>query len=167
MTHWIITGSLVVMLLSAAWMDVASRTIPNGICLAVCVLGAVNQLTIGPLQLFQSVAVASILFSLLFLLHLRQLIGGGDVKLLVALAIGLPPIGLVRLLAVMAVAGLILSLMHLAMRRLPRPRLAPAASCVLRRVYAVERWRILRHAPLPYGVAIACGGIFVLCNVGV
>ena len=35
-----------------------------------------------------------------------------------------------------------------------------------RRVYAIERWRHLRHAPLPYGVAIACGGIWTIFSQG-
>ena len=35
-------------------------------------------------------------------------------------------------------------------------------ACVLRRVLAAERWRIVRHGSLPYGVAIACGGIWAV-----
>jgi prepilin peptidase CpaA len=92
--------------------------------------------------------------------------GGGDVKLLVALAIGLPLPGLIQLLAITTLAGGVLALVHLIMRHLPHPRLAPAGSSVVRRVYAIERWRHLRHAPLPYGVAIACGGIWTIFSRG-
>jgi hypothetical protein len=31
-------------------------------------------------------------------------------------------------------------------------------------VLSAERWRIARHGSLPYGVAIACGGIWVIVS---
>lgn len=117
---------------------------------------------------FVSMLVALTLFVVLLLLHSRQVLGGGDVKLLVALAIGLPPYGVLYLLVATALAGGVLCMVHLTMRHLPRPRTPPPKSSRLRRVYAIERWRILRHAPLPYGVAIASGGIWaLLINTGV
>lgn len=92
--------------------------------------------------------------------------GGGDVKLLVVLAIGLPLMGTIQMLTITALVGGVLALVHLMMRNLPSPRLAPAGSSLLRRVYVVERWRHLRHAPLPYGVAVACGGIWAIFSKG-
>jgi Flp pilus assembly protein protease CpaA len=82
------------------------------------------------------------------------------------LAIGLPLMGVIQLLTITALAGGVLALGHLMMRLLPYPKLAPAGSSLVRRVYAVERWRNLRHAPLPYGVAIACGGIWTVVSQG-
>ena len=108
-----------------------------------------------------------LLFLLLLVIHQRRMIGGGDVKLLVALALGLPLVGVIQLLTITAFAGGVLALVHLMMRNLPSPRLAPAGSSVLRRVYAVERWRHVRHAPLPYGVAIAFGGIWAIFSKGI
>jgi prepilin peptidase CpaA len=70
------------------------------------------------------------------------------------------------LLAITALAGGVLALVHLMMRQLPYPNLAPAGSSLVRRVYAIERWRHLRHAPLPYGVAIAFGGIWTILSKG-
>ena len=110
--------------------------------------------------------VAAILLSLLLVVYTRRWMGGGDVKLLLALAIGLPLTGVVQLLTVTALAGGVVALVHLMMRQLPHPRLAPAGSSFPRRVYAVERWRHLRHAPLPYGVAIAFGGIWAILSKG-
>jgi prepilin peptidase CpaA len=92
--------------------------------------------------------------------------GGGDVKLLVALAVGLPLAGTVQLLTATALAGAVLAALHLMMRYLPHPRTAPAGSPLLLRVYAVERWRHVRRAPLPYGAAIACGGIWTFLKHG-
>ena len=165
---WIVSTASVlaiVLLVYVATTDIATRTIPNEICLALAALGVAGQLT-SPMQIVHSLIAAAILFVLLFVLYSRRMMGGGDVKLLVALAIGLPLVGVVQLLMVTVLAGGVLALVHLAMRILPAPALAPAGSSLVRRVYAVERWRHLRHAPLPYGVAIAFGGIWTILNKG-
>ncbi|GLR86594.1 A24 family peptidase [Bradyrhizobium iriomotense] len=155
----------ILLLLYVATIDVATRLIRNEICLALALLGIAGQLT-SPTHFVESLISATILFLLLFMIYQRGLIGGGDVKLLVALAIGLPLTGVIQLLTITALAGGVLALVHLMMRLLPYPRLAPAGSSLVRRVYAVERWRHLRHAPLPYGVAIACGGIWTIFSKG-
>ncbi|MFK4723634.1 prepilin peptidase CpaA [Bradyrhizobium niftali] len=155
----------ILLLLYVATTDIATRLIRNEICLALAILGIAGQLA-NPMQVAQSLIVVAILFLLLFGIYQLGKIGGGDVKLLVALAIGLPLTGVIQLLTVTALAGGVLALVHLMMRLLPYPKLAPAGSSLVRRVYAVERWRHLRHAPLPYGVAIACGGIWTIFSEG-
>jgi prepilin peptidase CpaA len=155
----------IVLLLYVATIDIATRLIRNDICLALALLGIAGQLA-SPMQLAQSLIVAAILLLLLFVVYQWGKIGGGDVKLLVALAVGLPLTGLIQLLSITALAGGLLALVHLVMRYLPYPKLAPAGSSLVRRVYAVERWRHLRHAPLPFGVAIACGGIWTILSKG-
>lgn len=156
----------ILLLLYVATIDVATRLIRNEICLALALLGIVGQL-VSPMQAVQSLIVATILFLLLLVIYTRGWMGGGDVKLLVALAVGLPLTGVIQLLTITALAGGVLALVHLMMRSLPNPRLAPAGSSLMRRVYAIERWRHLRHAPLPYGVAIACGGIWTIFSKGI
>jgi prepilin peptidase CpaA len=155
----------ILLLLYVATIDIATRLIRNEICLALALLGIAGQLA-SPMQVAGSLIVATILLALLLIIHQRGLIGGGDVKLLVALAMGLPLTGVIQLLTITALAGGVLALVHLMMRLLPYPRLAPAGSSFVRRVYAIERWRHLRHAPLPYGVAIACGGIWTVFSRG-
>jgi prepilin peptidase CpaA len=155
----------ILLLLYVATIDIATRLIQNEICLTLALLGIAGQLA-SPRQVVQSLVVAAILFLLLFAIYQRGKMGGGDVKLLVALAVGLPLTGVMQLLTVTVLAGGVLALVHLMMRLLPYPRLAPAGSSLLRRVYAVERWRHLRHAPLPYGVAIASGGIWTILSKG-
>ena len=155
----------IVLLLYVATIDVATRLIRKEICLALALLGIIGQL-VGPMQLVESAIVAAILLLLLLVVYTQGWMGGGDVKLLVALAIGLPLTGVVQVLTVTALAGGVLAFVHLMMRQLPHPRLAPVGSSFARRVYAVERWRHLRHAPLPYGVAIAFGGIWSILSKG-
>jgi Flp pilus assembly protein protease CpaA len=155
----------IVLLLYVATIDIATRLIRNEICLALALLGLAAQLA-SPMQIAQSLIAAAILLLLLLVIYQRGWIGGGDVKLLVALAIGLPLTGVIELLTMTALAGGVLALVHVVMRLLPYPKLAPAGSSLVRRVYAIERWRHLRRAPLPYGVAIACGGIWTIFSQG-
>lgn len=155
----------ILLLLYVAMLDVATRLIRNDVCLVLALFGIAGQLA-SPVQLVESLIAATILFVLLFALYQRGGIGGGDVKLLVTLAIGLTPTGLIQLLTVTSLAGGVLALLHLMMRVLPYPKLAPVGSSLARRVYAIERWRHVRHAPLPYGVAIACGGIWTILSRG-
>src|SRR3954471_21906361 len=153
------------LLLYVAMIDIATRLIRNEICLMLALLGIVRQFA-SPMQVTESLIAATILLLLLLVIYQRGWMGGGDVKLLVALAVGLPMMGVIQLLTMTALAGGILAVVHLMMRILPYPRLAPAGSSFVRRVYAIERWRHLRHAPLPYGVAIACGGIWTVFSRG-
>ncbi len=155
----------ILLLLYVATIDIATRLIRNEICLVLALLGIAGQFA-SPMQVAGSLIAAAILLMLLLVIHQRGWIGGGDAKLLVALAIGLPLTGVIELLTVTALAGGVLALVHLMMRLLPYPKLAPAGSSLVRRVYAIERWRNLRQAPLPYGVAIACGGIWTVFSRG-
>ncbi|QDW36931.1 prepilin peptidase [Bradyrhizobium sp. KBS0727] len=155
----------ILLLLYVATIDVATRLIRNEICLALAILGIAGHLA-NPVGMVGSLIAATILFLVLFVIFQRGLMGGGDVKLLVVLAIGLPLMGTIQMLTITALVGGVLALVHLMMRNLPSPRLAPAGSSLLRRVYVVERWRHLRHAPLPYGVAVACGGIWAIFSKG-
>src|SRR5258705_11466303 len=153
--NWIVPTALcleILLLVYVAMIDIATRSIRNEICLVLALLGIAGQFA-SPMQVAESLIAATILLLLLLAIHQRGWIGGGDVKLLVALAIGLPLMGVIQLLTITALAGGGLSLMHLMMRLLPYPRLAPARSSVARRVYAIERWRNFRHAPLPFRVS--------------
>jgi prepilin peptidase CpaA len=155
----------ILLLLYVAMIDIATRLIRNEICLVLAVLGIAVHF-VSPMHVTESLVAATFLLVLLTVIYQRGWIGGGDVKLLSALAVGLPLIGVIQLLTITALAGGVLALVHLMMRLLPYPKLAPAGSSLVRRVYAVERWRNLRHAPLPYGVAIACGGIWTVFSHG-
>src|SRR5712675_3311620 len=137
--NWIVSAISfleILLLVYVAMIDIATRLIRNEICLALALLGIAGQLA-SPMQITESLIAATILLLLLLVIYTRGWIGGGDVKLLVALAVGLPLMGVIQLLTVTALAGGVLAVVHLMMRRLPYPRLAPAGSSFLRRVYAI------------------------------
>src|ERR1700739_4914031 len=94
----------IVLLLYVATIDIATRLIRNEICLALALLGIASQLA-SPMQVAESLIAATMLLLLLLVIYQWGRIGGGDVKLLVALAIGLPLTGVIQLLTITALAG--------------------------------------------------------------
>ncbi len=161
----LIAAVLVGLLIVAALADVAARIIPDGIAIAIAVLGMIVRVTVGGLPgITTSTAAALLVLMVLVILYARGLMGGGDVKLAVAMVLGLPLEWIYRFFIVTAVAGGILALLHLVLRAAIRtaPAPPPRGAPLLRRALIAERWRIARHGSLPYGVAIACGGIWTI-----
>src|SRR5204863_268437 len=96
------------MLLAGCWWDVKSRTIPNELNLAIALLAIPFWWSIG-LPLWPDAAIqvgiAAIVFGLFSIAFAIGAMGGGDVKLIGALALWLPFQALVLLLVVMSLAG--------------------------------------------------------------
>jgi prepilin peptidase CpaA len=150
----------------AAVSDLATRMIPDEVCIALAVLGFVVRMFAGITAVAMSAAVAVGLFALLVLAHARGALGGGDAKLAAAIAVGLAPVQTYRFVVATVLAGGVLSAIHLVLRCAPPParfvsRSTGLASLV-RRIVTVERWRIRRKGSLPYGIAIALGGAWVM-----
>ncbi len=161
-----LSALMICLLAVAASADIAYRIIPNWIAVALALLGMALRLPAGPYALLISLCIALAVFAGMVLLHARGVFGGGDVKLLAATCLGFAPAAANRFIFVTAMAGGVLALIHLVGRRLVRnrpPRAPPPrGSSLLRRIVSIEIWRLARHGSLPYGVAIACGGIWVI-----
>jgi prepilin peptidase CpaA len=154
---------LILLLMTAAVCDVASRTVPNSLSLFIAFTGIPIRIWAAPTVLASFWATVALMLVLLFL-YARHLLGGGDVKLMVALSLALTAVDCYRFVIATALFGGLLAIIYLLLRRaLPPLRCRPDASRLLR-VAVVEAWRIRRGLPLPYGVAIAAGGIFVLLH---
>ena len=141
---WILLGLLAALLLLASWHDLRSRTIPNGLNLAVALLAIPFWWTIGlPLwpDVAVHVAVAAGVFALFAILFALGAMGGGDVKLVAAVALWLPWQAVVMLLVLMSLAGGVLTLAMVARRKLAQGR---------------------DPLEIPYGVAIAFGGLWLI-----
>ncbi|MFO1036219.1 MAG: prepilin peptidase [Geminicoccaceae bacterium] len=148
----------------AAWRDVALRTIPDACSIALLVLGILVRAPLGPTAVLTSLGVALLLFVLLVLLHARGLLGGGDVKLAAALAVGLSPLATYRFLFLTVVIGGVLGVLYLLVsRHMPVPALQRGRALPAR-VWAVESRRIRGRVSLPYGLAIAAAGIWTLLH---
>jgi prepilin peptidase CpaA len=93
--------------------------------------------------------------------------GGGDVKLLGAAALALPPASVPMFVAAVAMAGGLLAMVYLAARPfMPTPALLRPTG-LFARTLRVECWRIGRRGPLPYACAITAGFVFVMVSTGV
>ena len=135
---------LAAMLVVAATGDIRSRRIPNKLNLAIALL-AVPFWVLSGYALWPDIATqlalgvgVFLLFALLFRLGMM---GGGDVKLLAALALWLPLGALVKLLVIMALAGGVLTLAMLIRHK------------VMKSGHKLE---------VPYGVAIAFAGMWLI-----
>jgi prepilin peptidase CpaA len=170
MTGWsaeLMVAVIVCLLLCAAWTDVAARIIPNGVAIALVLIGLLTRLFAGFSAMAISAGLALVVFVLLALAHARGMLGGGDVKLAAATAIGLPAESIYHFITYTALAGGVLACLHLMLRLALRhkpPRAPKRGAWLIRRVLAAEHWRLVRHGSLPYGVAIACGGIWAVLS---
>ena len=157
-----LTISVLALLLIAAWRDLATRTIPDTVCGLIAALGILLRALQGPAALAVSAGAASLLFLLLLILFMRGIIGGGDVKIMTALAIALTPLDSYRFVVATVMAGGVLGIAYLLLSFRPRRPSGTRKTSLLGRIAAIESRRIGRRGPLPYGVAIAAGGGFVL-----
>lgn len=142
-----LVGALAIALLVAAFTDIRRRQIDNWLNAAVA-LGApafwwASGLSVWPDMVIQ-VALALATFVALAGLFALKLMGGGDVKLLSALALWLAPMTFLKLLVVMSLLGGLLTIIFAGWH------------------YTVTR---KRDAKIPYGVAIASAGLITLAPV--
>ena len=86
------TLSLLTLLLAAAWRDLATRTIPDSVSVLIAVTGLVVRALEGPLAMVLSIGTAVLLLTILLVIYAKDMIGGGDVKILAALAFALSPL---------------------------------------------------------------------------
>ena len=141
---------LAAILVAASVCDVRRYLIPNWITLAVVALYPLYILLHPqPVDWGSGIIVALCLFGLGYVLHSLGVMGGGDVKLLAAAGLWAGTQYLMPLLLIMALSGgeLAAVLMIARARRARTRRLSASAKS--------------KHGQMPYGVAIAAGGITV------
>lgn len=139
-----LVGALAIALLVAAFTDIRRRQIDNWLNAAVA-LGAPAFWWASGMSLWPDMAIqiGLALVSFLFftgLFALKQM-GGGDVKLLTALALWLTPIAFLKLLIMMSIIGAVLTLGFAAWQ------------------FTITRNRSVK---IPYGIAIASAGLITL-----
>jgi prepilin peptidase CpaA len=138
--------ALAVMLVVAAAIDVRTFTISNRLNLTVALLAPVYWLSIAlPLwpQVGIQLALGAGVFALLAAAFYAGMMGGGDVKLAAALALWFSPASTLKFLVLMSLAGGVLTLGLLVLHKLRRRSGRPE---------------------IPYGVAIAFGGLTILAQ---
>lgn len=142
--EYLVVGLLVALLLTVAVTDGYSRIIPDRVNLAIALLAIPYWWTTG-LSLWPDVAwqigIAALTFVILLgVFHIGQM-GGGDVKLLVALALFLRPMDFLWMVFGMAMIGGVMTSVMLIHHRLRRPD---------------------QPFENPYGIAIAASTLIVI-----
>ncbi len=150
------------LLIAAAATDLAVRLVPNAVCALLAAAGL--ALRAGSGTLAAGALAAACVFALGFLCWRRGWMGGGDVKLLAAATLTVPPLAVAGWLAAVALAGGALAGLYLLLGALlPPVRSNPERNARgLIRILRRERRRIARRGPVPYAAAIAAGTVFVL-----
>ena len=147
------------LIFAASLHDVATRTIPDILVVALAVAGLVGRVMDG--HLVGALLAAAGIFFVSALCWRRGWMGGGDVKLLGAAALGMPPHSVLTFAVAVALAGGLLAILYLAARPFVALPVSLRPARTLARVVRAERWRINRGGPLPYACAIAAGAVFV------
>lgn len=141
----ILLGILALLLLVAVATDIASRIIPNALNAAIALLGVgwwwASGLGLHAIE-FQ-LALAFLAFAFFAVTFALGMMGGGDVKLIGALALWLPAPLLLKMLVLMTIGGGVLTILMLIAHFVRRAEGRPE---------------------IPYGVAIAGAALFVLGN---
>ncbi|WP_296674998.1 prepilin peptidase [Novosphingobium sp.] len=144
--RYLLQGALAIALVIAAFTDLRRRQIDNTLNAAIALVAPLYWWAAGyslwPDVVYQ-IGLAVAVFAVFAALFAMRWMGGGDVKLLTALALWIAPYSFAQLLIVMALVGLLLTIVfgawHIARRQ--RDRVA-----------------------IPYGVAIAVAGLWVLVS---
>jgi prepilin peptidase CpaA len=141
-----LVGALAIALLVASFTDIRRRQIDNWLNAAVAAAAPLFWWATG-LSLWPGVAIqltiAVVTFFVLAGLFAIKAMGGGDVKLLTALALWLPGKLFLEMLVIMAIAGgvltIVLGMWHITKRRKDQLK-------------------------IPYGIAIAGAGLWVIAT---
>ena len=136
-------AALAIALTYAAITDLRRRQIDNWLNGAIALAAPLFWLASGQglVDVGFHIVIALVIFILLAVLFAFGLMGGGDVKLLTALALWIDPISFVKLLVLMSVLGGLLTL-----------------------VMVIDHYARKRQGRIavPYGIAISCAGIWII-----
>ncbi len=162
--HTLLLFAAATALLFAAAHDVAVRTVPNQVSLIVAAAGLGLNALGG--QLVPALFGGGMVFAGSWYCWRHGWIGGGDVKLLSACTLLVPPTSVPELILTTAIAGAVLALLYLALG-VVFARLVPGGAALrptglLERIWRIERRRIRRRLSLPYACAIGTGVLLTL-----
>jgi prepilin peptidase CpaA len=143
---YVLLAALAAALLTAAFTDLRSRRIANwlnlGIALGAPLFWYASGLSLWP-DVASQIGVAFATFAVLSILFALKAMGGGDVKLLTALALWIAPAHFLKLVIMMALVGGVLTLFF-------------------------GGWHVIRRQrhkiAIPYGVAIAAAGLWAIAS---
>jgi len=144
-------------LIAAAWHDVRSYEVPNRFAAAIALAFLAASLTGTLHAALVGLGIGGAVLALGTVFFALGWVGGGDVKLLAAIALWVPVPLLAGFTMVISLAGAALALVLMT----PARQLFPTPPQEL--LAAAGPSHALRQ-PMPFCVAIAFGGVFTLCH---
>jgi prepilin peptidase CpaA len=168
------------LLVAAAVEDVRGLTIPNRIPLGIIILYPAYVLSAnGPVDWTGAAVLAAIVLVVGFVIFVRGYAGGGDAKLFVAASLWAGPALFPTFLVVTAIVGGAIAIGMIAHRRFGRAMQARAEQSAAGTGEGVAGWLSVNpvtrvyaalasvgaRRDLPYGGAIAAGGIQVVVHL--
>jgi Flp pilus assembly protein protease CpaA len=178
------------LLVFAGYSDLRYRRIPNGVCLAIAVIGLARLIIdADAVAAGYTLGAGAAVFAVTFVLFLCGVFGGGDAKLLTAVGLLVGYRNLIGFLIIMSLCGGVLGLFALARAKLapslervqiglrltadgfaPTNRAGGSFGLWLGRLPLFTKSPLLESGneaeparpTVPYGIAIAAGGIATL-----
>ncbi|MEH6757496.1 MAG: prepilin peptidase [Parasphingorhabdus sp.] len=141
---YLLWGGLAIALIVAAITDIKSRHISNKLNLAIALGAPVFWIASGmnfwPDMVWQ-IGIATVIFTIFAGMFAIGAMGGGDVKLLTAIALWLHWLTLIQMLIVMSIAGGVLTLLMITAKKIQKTE---------------------GPVKVPYGVAISFSGLWII-----
>jgi prepilin peptidase CpaA len=162
--HGVVIAILAVLLIAAAMDDLREYRIPNHLVVGIAALYPAHVLTSPqPIPWIVAFAFAAVVFVVGIGFFAARPMGGGDVKLMGAVALWAAPQYLMTLLFITLAGAVLMSF-------------ASAVRAAVAEARAAENFSLgatvanLRHVPIfkmqiPYGVGIAVGGLYVAARI--
>ncbi len=149
--HILVNILLTVILMAAAVSDIKSRRIPNPLVMSMLLLFVVWSAATGIKEMPGALLAGGIAFAVGVVMYSLGKLGAGDVKLFAALSLFAGMGHLLILALATAISGGVVALVQIALQ----PRRAAASLALGQKIQVTT-------GGVPYGVAIAIGGLFFL-----
>jgi prepilin peptidase CpaA len=161
--------AFVALILWGAFSDFSRFIIPNRVCLAIVALYPAHVLASGggglggpgPVDWLDGALVSGATFAVGAILFALRLAGGGDIKFMTAIMLWVGPALFWPFMMVTALAGGVLALAVLLANRAWRT----VAVRVIGMASGLEQAALPQTVSVPYGIAIAAGGLFAAVHL--
>lgn len=147
----IITLGLVATLVAVIFFDLSQMRIPNLLSIILIVLFVASAFALSPSEIGVRMAQAAIVFALGFFAFMFHLFGGGDVKILAALALFVPLEHAAGVLLVFSGTLIVGTIAVLLLRNIKPMR--------------ESNWAFLNTSQMPMGLPIGLAGIISVCGL--
>jgi prepilin peptidase CpaA len=166
--EWTVQTTILVLAIAIlaiiAFADMRTRRIPNALSIAVATLGLIRMILVhDPVVASQTLAAGAAVFAAAFLLFSRGIVGGGDAKLVAATVLLIGYHDLFGFLFLMSLFGGALALAILARDKIRhQPLILSRPGKISSTTQAGGDSMVAAQSTVPYGVAIAAGGMITL-----